>query len=156
MKGPKGYLMTLLNTMSRESGHSLEGKLNQRLARIINRPVTKGQLWPLLLEEYAKRKGLTLPERVKALPKKQPRKKSGGFYLSREWQSVRFDALKKSDGRCCLCGRSKRAHGVVLHVDHIKPRSTHPARELDPMNLQVLCEDCNMGKSNRDDTDWSV
>jgi X-X-X-Leu-X-X-Gly heptad repeat protein len=42
----------------------------------------------------------------------------------------------------------------ALHVDHIKPRSLYPARALDPENLQVLCRDCNLGKSNKDATDW--
>ena len=76
------------------------------------------------------------------------------FYASREWQTVRYGALKKADGCCTLCGRSKRQHNVVLHVDHIKPRSLYPMLELDPSNLQVLCEDCNIGKSNKCDRDW--
>ena len=76
------------------------------------------------------------------------------FYETKEWRRVRLDALAKNDGRCCLCGRSKVVHGVVLHVDHIKPRSKYPELELDPDNLMVLCEDCNLGKSNRYETDW--
>ena len=39
--------------------------------------------------------------------------------------------------------------GAKMHVDHIKPRSKYPRLELDFDNLQVLCEDCNLGKSNR-------
>ena len=39
-------------------------------------------------------------------------------------------------------------------VDHIKPRSRYPALELTLTNLQVLCNDCNMGKSNDDETDF--
>ena len=72
-----------------------------------------------------------------------------GFYQTREWRSVRYDVLKASDGKCALCGRSKQ-DGIVLHVDHIKPRSKYPDMELAPSNMQVLCEDCNMGKSNKD------
>jgi 5-methylcytosine-specific restriction endonuclease McrA len=41
-----------------------------------------------------------------------------------------------------------------MHVDHIKPRSLFPLLAADPENLQVLCEDCNVGKSNVDTTDW--
>lgn len=44
--------------------------------------------------------------------------------------------------------------GVKLHVDHIKPKSLFLHLAYDLNNLQVLCEDCNMGKSNKDDTDW--
>jgi len=68
------------------------------------------------------------------------------FYQTREWRSVRYDVIRSSNGKCVLCGRSPAAHGVVLHVDHIKPRSKFPALELDCSNLQVLCEDCNIGK----------
>lgn len=81
---------------------------------------------------------------------------SKAFYASREWRAVRFDALKRSNGCCALCGRSPRHHAVVIHVDHIKPRSLRPDLELTLSNLQPLCDDCNLGKSNRDDTDWRV
>ena len=49
-----------------------------------------------------------------------------------------------------VCKRSD----VPIHVDHIKPRSTHPELALDPNNLQVMCDDCNLGKSNTDQIDW--
>ena len=94
---------------------------------------------------------------IKNLPKWRPTGHGftgSNFYEAPEWRAVRFEALKASDGRCCLCGRSKRTDGVTIHVDHIKPRSIRPDLQLDPDNLQVLCEDCNMGKSNRDETDW--
>src|SRR5712671_2556441 len=69
------------------------------------------------------------------------------FYLSREWLEARYDILLKFR-KCCLCGSNKR-----LHVDHIIPKSKlPPSRWLDKDNLQVLCEDCNLGKSNRDQT----
>lgn len=84
----------------------------------------------------------------------QPDKQvSGNFYESREWRAVRYFALKANDGKCELCGASK-ATGAVLHVDHILPRSKWPKLQLEPSNLQVLCADCNLGKSNKDDTDW--
>lgn len=75
------------------------------------------------------------------------------FYDSREWLAVRYEALKASNGRCVCCGRSPSA-GNPLHVDHIKPRSKHPGLALTLSNLQVLCKECNLGKSNTDDTDW--
>lgn len=77
------------------------------------------------------------------------------FYESREWLRLRYDALRKSDGSCVVCGRSK-FDGAVLHVDHIKPRSLFPELELEPSNLQVLCAQCNLGKGNRDGTDWAL
>jgi 5-methylcytosine-specific restriction endonuclease McrA len=70
----------------------------------------------------------------------------------RDWLALRYDALEKNNGCCCLCGRSY--NGVVLNVDHVKPKSIYPELALAPENLQVLCEDCNLGKGNRYETDW--
>jgi len=155
----KGHLLRLLNEMSREAGHSLEGKLNRRLGKILGKPVSKTQIWVLLAEEYARRKGISLSLGKPKGPriKKSARLKissSDVFYNSREWRAVRFQALKQSDGCCELCGESKRSHGIVLHVDHIKPRSKRPDLALALSNLQILCAACNLGKSNTDDTDW--
>lgn len=70
-----------------------------------------------------------------------------------KWKAVRYQALKAGGGKCCLCGRS--AHdGIKLHVDHIKPKSIYPELMYDVDNLQVLCDECNVGKCNFDDTDW--
>lgn len=76
------------------------------------------------------------------------------FYNSREWASVRYAALLRSQGRCACCGAS-RADGAVMHVDHIKPRSKFPELALSLDNLQVMCDLCNVAKSNIDMTDWS-
>ena len=70
-----------------------------------------------------------------------------------KWRRVRYFALKESDGACCLCGRTVK-DGIKLHVDHIKPKSIYPELTYEPSNLQVLCCDCNIGKSNLDETDW--
>ena len=86
-----------------------------------------------------------------AKPKKMKAKTN--FYESREWRELRYTALVKNNGKCECCGSGKH-NGKVLHVDHILPRSLFPDRELDGANLQVLCEDCNLGKSNKDVTDW--
>jgi len=75
------------------------------------------------------------------------------FYSSAKWKEMRYITLQQSDGKCCLCGAMAR-DGVSLHVDHIKPRSLFPELAYQLDNLQVLCSDCNMGKSNYDDTDW--
>lgn len=75
------------------------------------------------------------------------------FYKSYEWARARYEALKKNDGRCELCGRGK-PEGATLNVDHIKPLKTHWELRCDQDNLQVLCGSCNKGKSNWDETDW--
>ena len=79
--------------------------------------------------------------------------KFNAFYKSKEWRKLRYQTLLLHGPVCCLCGATRK-DGVVLHVDHIKPRYQYPELELDIDNLQVLCEDCNMGKGGSDDTDW--
>lgn len=78
---------------------------------------------------------------------------SDAFYASREWKELRYKAIQIHGGRCQCCGATA-AHGVMIHVDHIKPRSKFPELELVLGNLQVLCDVCNIGKSNKDDSDW--
>lgn len=75
------------------------------------------------------------------------------FYKSDEWRRIRYQILREQGGKCQCCGRSAK-DGVVLHVDHIVPLSKDWNKRLDKNNLQVLCEDCNLGKSNTDFIDW--
>lgn len=95
-----------------------------------------------------------LKRKAKRKARKEILKTDGDFYMSKEWRSLRYKALRKYSAKCMCCGRSKKLHGVVIHVDHIKPRSKYPELALVFDNLQVLCEDCNIGKSNKDETDW--
>lgn len=76
-------------------------------------------------------------------------KKKDGFYSSWEWKKVRYEALRIHGHRCQCCGwrPGDTEHGYLV-VDHIKPRSKYPELELVISNTQVLCNDCNMGKSN--------
>lgn len=76
------------------------------------------------------------------------------FFKSEEWRTVRYKVITLHNGQCAACGRSKKEHGCVMHVDHIIPRSWQPELALEISNLQLLCEDCNLGKGNRDSTDW--
>ena len=96
---------------------------------------------------HAKRKA------KKKLPKKTgferiPYREGMGseFYSTNEWRTLRWQVLQTSKKACNVCGRSYSKHKVILHVDHIKPRSKFPSLELSIANLQVLCEDCNLGK----------
>lgn len=78
---------------------------------------------------------------------------SDAFLLSYEWRRLRMTALKKHGARCQCCGSTAK-DGVRIHVDHIKPRRLFPELALNEDNLQVLCEVCNHGKGNWDQTDW--
>ena len=89
----------------------------------------------------------------KANRKRVSRVDNDNFYTSREWRELRVRVLEKYECKCMMCGQSPKIHGIVLHVDHINPRSKVPELSLDFNNLQLLCEDCNLGKSNKYDTD---
>ena len=75
------------------------------------------------------------------------------FYSSPDWRRLRIMKLhnhnKDFGPKCSIC----RNASLSLHVDHIKPRSKYPELELDYNNLQVLCAECNIGKSNLEDKD---
>lgn len=94
------------------------------------------------------------PERYddwQALPFTEQSK--AGFYNSGKWRILRHQALEEYGSRCACCGITP-AQGAIMHVDHIKPRSKYPELELELTNLQILCEDCNKGKSNLSDKKW--
>lgn len=60
---------------------------------------------------------------------------------------LRFLVMRRDDFKCRFCGNSPAlSPGLVLHVDHIHPRRKRgPTTEA---NLQTLCEQCNIGKSD--------
>lgn len=84
-------------------------------------------------------------------PKKQPGKiqsTNNKLYIPKRTpftKSIRHEVFKRDDYRCVECGATNQ--DVRLHVDHIIPVSQGGSDELD--NLQTLCEDCNLAKSNR-------
>jgi len=77
---------------------------------------------------------------------------SDEFYESIEWINLRFKALTMHGRKCLCCGA--RPPDVVLHVDHIKPRSIYPELALEISNLQVLCAKCNLGKGFKYQNDF--
>lgn len=77
---------------------------------------------------------------------------SEAFYSSNQWLTLRHSALLKYGRKCMCCGGVPPQ--VILQVDHIRPRSKFPDLALDIDNLQVLCKDCNLGKSNKFENDF--
>lgn len=60
---------------------------------------------------------------------------------------LRFNVLKRDSFTCKQCGASPaKDHNVQLHIDHISPWSKGGETVID--NLQTLCQNCNLGKSN--------
>lgn len=76
------------------------------------------------------------------------------FYKSWEWKRLRYDFLIGKNRTCECCG-AKPGNGVSINVDHIKPIRHYWDLRLNKNNLQILCEDCNMGKGSRDETNWT-
>ena len=58
---------------------------------------------------------------------------------------LRAMVLMKDGAKCKLCGDTPQ-NGARLHVDHIIPYSKGGETVFE--NLQILCERCNIGKSN--------
>lgn len=75
------------------------------------------------------------------------------FFTSQAWLELRYQVLKASRGCCQICG-ARGSEVNPIQVDHIKPRSKFPELALVSGNLQVACRKCNLGKSNKDQTDW--
>jgi hypothetical protein len=60
---------------------------------------------------------------------------------------LRFLVMRRDDFKCCFCGRSPATQpGLILHVDHRKAWIKGGETVID--NLQTLCEQCNIGKSD--------
>lgn len=87
------------------------------------------------------------PKKIKSLRRSRY---VDSFYRSRDWLEIRYAIIKKYGRECMACGQLRGS----MHVDHIKPRSKYPELELQFDNLQILCKECNYGKSDKDETDF--
>ena len=83
-------------------------------------------------QTYVEWTDITIPKEEK--PKRNPIK-----------PSIRFQVLKRDNYRCQMCGVTAK-DGATLEIDHILPVSKGGTNDAD--NLQVLCRDCNAGKSD--------
>lgn len=75
------------------------------------------------------------------------------FYDSWEWKRCRYDVMQGKRLSCMACG-ADRSDGVKIVADHIKPLRWYWNRRLDSKNIQILCQDCNMGKGSRSQSDF--
>ncbi len=75
------------------------------------------------------------------------------FLKTYEWATLRTRAFARYGNVCVCCGASP-ATGAVMNMDHIKPRKLFPHLALEIENLQPMCNTCNRGKGNWDQTDW--
>lgn len=63
--------------------------------------------------------------------------------------SMRWQVFQRDKWKCVSCGKNPD-DDIWLEVDHIIPRSKGGKNEIG--NYQTLCNVCNIGKSNKDDT----
>ncbi|GAN33981.1 MAG: HNH endonuclease [Candidatus Brocadia sp. AMX2] len=62
--------------------------------------------------------------------------------------SLRYNVLKRDNFKCVMCGNTPAlSSGVQLHIDHIVPWSGGGETIIE--NLQTLCSECNLGKSDK-------
>ena len=86
------------------------------------------------------RRGLTTAHELNARAAEAAEKKV------RVMPALRWQVFQRDHFKCCSCGRGSHDN-VILHVDHIVPRSLGGIDAIE--NFQTLCSDCNIGKSNR-------
>lgn len=60
-------------------------------------------------------------------------------------RGLRHEVFKRDNYTCVECG-ARKEDGATLHIDHKIPVSKGGTDELD--NLQTLCSDCNLNKSD--------
>ena len=95
-------------------------------------------------KRYVKPKSSARTRPVKTILRKNPTAtekriawyQSAEFLQSDEWFALRYKVLARYGAKCQCCGLS-RCDGIVIHVDHIKPRSIFPELALDEWNLQA-------------------
>lgn len=77
------------------------------------------------------------------------------FLHSGEWRNLKYKFRKMHDNKCMCCGQKpSQFTSIFTCVDHIKCRKQYPNLALDITNLQILCNECNHGKGNTDDTNF--
>lgn len=136
--GTKGYEQTLSSRLGEGTG---EARHDTSDGCTGNYPKAEGHV--VLFEQF----------RREQAQRQQAAKEAETFYRSREWRRLRYRAFQRYGNKCCVCGRGA-SDGMVMHVDHIKPRSLYPHLALDIANLQIMCNECNVSKGNRDEVAW--
>lgn len=121
----------------------ISAKARRRAKKVISRSEHR--------DDFGNLRGFYNSKNASVTPKKSVLNVSdaSAFYTSWEWAEVRYKALNKYGAKCMLCSATKN-----IQVDHIKPRSKYPSLALELDNLQILCGQCNKGKSNKDETDF--
>lgn len=62
------------------------------------------------------------------------------FYRSKDWQTLRQQALRRDGYECVVCKAEGKVSTGVLDVDHTKDIEHYPSLRLTLSNLQTLCK----------------
>jgi hypothetical protein len=68
------------------------------------------------------------------------------FYESREWKRLRNRVIDHYGRKCMICDDTRGK----MQVDHILPKSKYKKLTFEFNNLQILCRECNLIKSDTD------
>lgn len=151
-KPPRQMLLDMANRELLRRGLNQNGSLRAIAAKLGWTGRGKTEAWKFLIK-LLDFNGLSVKAKARK-PVKVAGKKSfaafKAFYQTKEWRKLRFEALLLYGRKCMCCN----ATDAVMHVDHVKPRFKYPELELDIANLQILCEDCNMGKGGWSEADF--
>lgn len=128
-------------------------KLSKREKRLAKRAAKKARTRAATAERLSKP--------ITILPGESTfsREAADQFYRTWAWRTLRMEVLKQY-GRTCQCCGAKPGDSAIsgapvrIVVDHIKPLSKFWQLRLTKSNLQVLCDECNQGKGNWDQTDY--
>lgn len=83
---------------------------------------------------------------IKKIKLKDPKVRKISNYYKSKFRHIIF---VRDNYRCVECGATNK--DTQLHIDHIIPRSKGGSNDLS--NLQTLCKECNLAKS---DTIWEI
>ena len=167
MMNAKRNAIPLLKKYLQSKGYTDIPKKENELYRIycaIENINPKGKkLRDILLDEFRNGKlntykSIELKEKQqpakKYTKKKQPSKTSlkavENIYQSTRWADIKRTVYYLYEFRCMKCGTKEKE----MHVDHICPVSKYPAMKWSINNMQLLCRDCNMEKSNLNEIDY--
>lgn len=105
-----------------------------------------------LIEDEKFKTTHTIKERKRILSNSTKKPKVNCFYLTNRWLILKSKVHQLYKCGCMKCLKEKG--DGELHIDHILPRSKYPELSLNIHNLQILCRDCNMEKSNKNSIDY--
>ncbi len=110
-----------------------------------NLPVRNNSRWEALFTSFrtpvqARRKSIPPTKKISS---KRPT--TTGYEREAIGSKLRYDILTRDGYRCVKCGA--KGSDTRLHIDHKIPVSRGGTNV--PLNLQTLCERCNLGKGPR-------